>query len=138
MSKYLIEFTRFNASAQVEYSEGYLHSLVFDKGGLSEEHIKSFYLQVPWREIHVKEKWAKVQNVRVSDIPEDLSFERFWEQYDHKLCKKERAKGIWNKMPDAERLKALNYIARYDQWLSAGTIAKRYADTYLNTKLWNN
>lgn len=85
-------------------------------------------------EIQRKSKWMKIVL-----IPESIvTFEMFWQRYDDKLnSSKKRAKQKWDKMKEAERIKAFNFIGRYFASIPQGT-RKKYAETYLNAELWNN
>ena len=84
--------------------------------------------------IHTKDTTAFIE-----EISHDLSFERFWLEYDHKVGKKERVKKKWDAMPDEEKVKALKHIKKYAYFLaSRPTIEKKYPETYLNTAEWNN
>ena len=79
-------------------------------------------------------KWMKIVL-----IPESIvTFEMFWQRYDDKLnSSKKRTKQKWDKMKEAERIKAFNFIGRYFASIPQGT-RKKYAETYLNAELWNN
>lgn len=82
---------------------------------------------------------TKDKTAYVDEISDDLSFERFWEEYAHKVGKKERVKKKWETMPPEERMKALKHIKKYNFFLAQNpSIAKKYPETYLNTAEWNN
>lgn len=82
---------------------------------------------------------TKDQSAYLEEISPDLSFERFWETYDHKVGKKARVKKKWDSMPPEERVKALKHLKKYSYFLAQNpTIAKKYPETYLNAEEWNN
>ena len=85
-------------------------------------------------EMQRQSKWMKIVL-----IPESIvTFEMFWQRYDDKLnSSKKRAKQKWDKMKEAERIKAFNFIGRYFASIPQG-VRKKYAETYLNAELWNN
>lgn len=81
---------------------------------------------------------AKGSTMKVVEVPADLSFEKFWKTYRHKVGKLERAKKLWEALPEAEKVSALNYIPTYDLFLDKTLINKCYPETYLSQKRWNN
>lgn len=139
MSKYLIELTRFNASFLVEYDEeGDLLSIHAKKGEADHKIKKFFWQNAPYHVMGI-EWYKRAENVVVSLVPEDLSFERFWKEYAHKEGKKSRCENKWSKMSDEQRIKALKHIQKYNQFLSQNpSIARKYPETYLNAEAWNN
>lgn len=76
--------------------------------------------------------------LRATVVPADLSFEVFWDAYDHKaysnrkLCLK-----LWNKLSHAERIAVLLDIPKYEnRLLKQPGVAKKYAETYLRSEVW--
>lgn len=140
MSKYLISFPRQKASAVVEYNEkGFLINYTLEPGSFGTEHHMFFSTIFPktFEKLQSMQE-KKIQNVVITTVEDDLSFERFYELYDYKFGKKAKAKLIWDKMPDQERIKAINYIQRYKQFLMTTGTASKYPETYLNQQIWNN
>jgi hypothetical protein len=76
--------------------------------------------------------------VEILQLKEDLSFEAFYNKYNHKVSKKSRAEKIWETMNETERAKAIAYIAKYERYLLDSGVNKKYPETYLNAQLWNN
>ena len=70
-------------------------------------------------------------NVQI--IPDDLSFERFWETYNYKVSKK-KAKSLWEKLSKANKIKALLHLPKYENYLKRKNIEKAYPDTYLRNE----
>lgn len=68
----------------------------------------------------------------------DVTFEAFWEAYEQKT-KKTRSQQLWKKLKDADRIKALEGIRRYNNYLRARNgIAKMNPDTYLHQQRWED
>ncbi|NJB36370.1 hypothetical protein [Croceivirga sp. JEA036] len=68
----------------------------------------------------------------------DTSFATFWTVYDLKQNKL-RAEKLWIKLSEADRIKALAGIRRYNDWLRMHSgIAKCLPDTYLRNKRWED
>jgi hypothetical protein len=76
---------------------------------------------------------------QLKKIEEDLSFESFWERYNHKVGNKKRAERLWNQLSKKEKAKAMAFLKRYESYLNQNPgIAKLYPETYLNQQRWNN
>jgi hypothetical protein len=76
---------------------------------------------------------------KMIEVQTDLSFERFWEEYNYKVGKKPRAKNLWEAMDDADRARALAYIKRYNQYLSQHPGQDRqHPTTFLSYRQWDN
>lgn len=85
------------------------------------------------------EAFMKGSSAVITPIKEDLSFDRFWIEYDNKVGNKKRAEKLWTELSEQNKLLALKYIKRYDSLLKIQNgIAKLYPETYLNQKRWNN
>ncbi|MDR3168334.1 MAG: hypothetical protein LBU27_00800 [Candidatus Peribacteria bacterium] len=77
-------------------------------------------------------------NTEIIESKEEITFSAFWNKYDDKLSSsKKKTEAKWNKMSEGEQAKAYNHIPRYFCTLVGG-IRKKYAETYLNSELWNN
>lgn len=139
MSKYVIKFVRFQASAIVEYDDaGYLIQVQLEPGSFQETHIKSFFLKTPWKEIHL-DMWRNTENVTVDQFLGDISFDAFYNAYAHKVSKRSRAEAIWKQLPDPEKVKAIAFISHYNNFLiQSPGINKLYPETYLTQQRWNN
>lgn len=141
--KYLLSSKKNGDLALFEYSESnILKSIVILNDGLQENQVKFLLASCVKKDdlsmllglIYTKDTTAFIEEISI-----DLSFERFWLEYDHKVGKKERVKKKWEAMPDEEKAKALKHIKKYNFFLAQNpTIAKKYPETYLNTAEWNN
>jgi predicted transcriptional regulator len=63
----------------------------------------------------------------------DLTFKRFWDEYDYKEDRKQ-AEDYWKKMPDNEKSKAIGAIKRYKFACKAKSREMIYAIRYLRNK----
>lgn len=138
--KFLMFFKRHNASALLEYNDlGYLVNYELTPGSFEKAQY-DFLLQKLPRTIAQLEAFRtwKLQNVRITTVQADLSFDAFYNAYAHKVSKRSASDNIWKKMPDAERAKAISYIPTYDTYLRESRVNKKYPETYLNSEMWNN
>jgi hypothetical protein len=124
---------------------GYIEFIFNDPGLLDKmenhadlsEKQQIFLLKNMPREISELEK-LKTANVTITEVKQEITFDMFWIRYDDKLnSSKKRTERKWQKMNDADRVRAFYFIPRYFSNIPAGT-RKKYAETYLNDELWNN
>lgn len=75
---------------------------------------------------------------KLTEVTLNITFEMFWNRYDDKvLSSRRKTEARWNRMTKADQIKAFNFINRYEQNIPTGT-RKKYAETYLNSEIWNN
>jgi hypothetical protein len=87
-----------------------------------------------WKDEMLKEN--KLETVEESD-DDHVPFDDFWVKYDDCIrSSRKRAMAKWAKMSISQRKKAYNFIDRYNK--SRGFAEKKYAETYLNSEVWNN
>lgn len=85
------------------------------------------------------ETMCKEPNSKIKIVPEDLSFERFWNEYDCKVGKRVMTENTWKRMNKREKVDALNGIKAYNFYLAKNQgISKAYPSTYLNQRYWEN
>lgn len=82
-------------------------------------------------------KSYKSQKFEIKKIPTDLSFERIWNEYGLKR-KKQLALKKWQKMTEAQKVKALLHIPKYNNELKLSGTAKAHLLTYLNQEYYND
>ena len=84
-------------------------------------------------------KYGEIQNVKVSKVEEDLSFDNFWKVYNYKVGNKKRAERLWQRLTDDQKAKAITHLKSYESFLIMNPgLAKLYPETYLNQERWNN
>jgi len=82
---------------------------------------------------------AKQNKMELVEVPLDLSFENFWNSYNHKIGNKDRSRKLWEKLSDADKVRSLVVIPRYDTYLKAKNgIEKLYPETFLNQRRFEN
>ncbi len=80
----------------------------------------------------------KKSNARIQEIKFQPTFDDFWMKYDDRTTSsRKRALTKWDRMSRTDQSRAYKYIDRYFQQIPSGT-RKKYAETYLNSELWNN
>lgn len=97
------------------------------------KNIDAVFLLIDLRAYCIKHK------LNLVTIVGDLSFDSFWNTYNHKVGNKPRAKTLWDKLPVGERTLAIEYITRYNSFLTTQNgISKAYPETYLAQQRWHN
>lgn len=81
------------------------------------------------------ERTAKANYWKLFKLSERVSFEDFWEAYNHKVDKK-RAQDKWKKLKPADQLKAYRYIGKYLSELRTTGVAQLYPKTYIQNRVW--
>jgi hypothetical protein len=130
MTRYLITSTTTGNEIDVTYDASGQAIAVLMNGTLTrDQHIKawsSFPLFL--EDMHNMVKQFKT--LTIQEVMPDISFERFYKAYNLLLDRK-RAEAIWNKMTDANKMKAIMCIAEYDKYLARTGVSKAYPKTFL-------
>lgn len=80
-----------------------------------------------------------MDNRKLIEVVEIVTFQMFWDAYNYKtLSHKIKTERAWNKLSDADQIKAFQFILKYNKEIGKTGIAKMHAQTYLNSYLWNN
>lgn len=133
-----MDFKQSEGKVILEYNDhGYIVEYKLE-GSFTEDQYKFFFDRFPFTS-HRLEEWKKLGSGRISvnEIEPDLSFQRFWDEYDNKIGARARVQKKWELLPDSDKISALKYIAIYDMVLlkNQGT-SKAYPETYLNQRRW--
>jgi hypothetical protein len=83
-------------------------------------------------------KTLEIPNVTMQLVPEDLTFERFWEEYGFKMGNKAKTERQYNELKEEEKVAIFKAIPKYLYWLSCGTVAQAMPSTWLNQRRWEN
>ena len=139
MPKYLIEFTRFDASIIAEYdNQGRLLTAIVKYGSMEQKRVDFLWSTFPVRSSRI-EDYKTLPNVKVSEVATDLSFDCFWTTYKNKVGNKKRSERLWSMLSEQDKIKALKHITQYDQHLlQSPGIVKKYPETYLAQTPWEN
>ena len=76
---------------------------------------------------------------KVDELPENLTFQDFWDLFGNKVGKKAKAEQLWKLLPEAEKREAIIGIKRYKNWLIQNpNVQMLYPETFLSQKRWEN
>jgi len=139
MKKYSLTSTHFEGEVIFEFTDdGTLAHYDSRGANLTAKQLSWISQSMPHHLAHIKNLIVKSKSAKITEIKEEITFDRFWNRYNYKdRSSKKRALQKWNRMSLTERKKAYDFIGRYEMTLKAG-IDRKYAETYLNAELWNN
>lgn len=142
MSKYIViahDDEGNEISMTFEYDNGMFNFLKsWTVSGKWENHFWRWVWTKPPLTQEVLIEWKHPMIREIKEVPEDLTFARFWDLYDYKVGDKKKAEKAWNNAPDADKIAALAGIPKYKYWLSCCTTAQAHAVTYLNQRRYEN
>jgi len=140
MEKYTITIKKnTTATALVGYEEGVCMLVQITTPGLKPEQTGWILKTIPPFEGDLPVLELAMPFIRVEHVPQDLTFNAFWETYGYKVGKRERAAKLWAALDDAQRAKCIRSIPKYNQWLSTKFNMERlYPETYLSQKRYDN
>ncbi|HCY83153.1 MAG TPA: hypothetical protein DHV22_16900, partial [Xanthomarina gelatinilytica] len=95
--------------------------------------VKGFF---PYTEKQIK-GWVSIKNFKIEVGKPDLSFDTFWEAYNHKV-KKAMSEKSWKRLSQKDQMQAIEHIVVYDKYLHRKHIAKAAPSTYLNQRYWED
>jgi hypothetical protein len=138
MQTLLLTSTEFTGEVEFRYCpEGYL--LYFENRAELDPHQRAWLLaNLPGHVNALHKIKDKSKTLTLTQVKKEITFDDFWHRYDHKaVSSKKKALAAWNRLSKANQLKAHWYIGRYFNSIPQG-VAKKYAETYLNSEMWNN
>lgn len=133
--RYRVEFRTKQGSALLTYRSGLLVAASID-GEFTPQQLTWLWGWFPLEEEAAS--GYKNDAVRISLVPPDLSFDKFWNDYDYKVGKKERAARLWEALSDTDKALCLVAIRRYKNWLRMKSIEQTYPETFLAQRRFEN
>lgn len=113
MRKFILTSPKFTGQATFGYDENghlvFYHNEIPDKAVII--WMKRF---LPLDEVELTTFKIKV-HASVTEIPEDLTFDRFWNAYDKKINKK-RTEPLFERLADAEKMQVIMCIKDYKDY----------------------
>ena len=77
------------------------------------------------------------QNVTIKYEDLDISFDGFYDTYDHRTrSSRIRSEKAWNKLSVADKVEAIEYIPIYNDLCAKDGTARKYAENYIQDKVW--
>jgi hypothetical protein len=138
MKRFLISSPQFTGDAEIIYDAAdRLIRIDVSATNMPCNMVDKFKEKIPSNVIAITTVFAGTA-ATVVEAALQISFEQFWKEYNHKV-KKIRAKEAWDKLSEADQVKAFYGIAAYDKFLKkGGWRSKVDADRYLKERYFEN
>ncbi|MDY0102804.1 MAG: hypothetical protein RBS07_07670 [Lentimicrobium sp.] len=138
MVRYSLTSAAFEGEVIFTFNDsGLLESFDTSGASLSEKQQVFILKELPRELCEVKRVLGGSVSARLTEIKQEVTFEMFWNRYNDKRASRKKTEMKWDRMKSAERLRAYNFIARYENSIENWR-GKMYATRYLNEELWNN
>lgn len=136
--KYILTSDHFTGEVTFEYNlKGFLKVVkVGEVKGMSKSIFDWLWANLPTSTQMIEEYKKTAGNFKISEVPVDLSFERFWSEYNNKVGKKKMTENAWNKLSQKDKIAALLYIEKLRRTKRQDGTQMPYPSTYLNQKYW--
>lgn len=134
--KYIVKSELFTGEVVYEYNlNGFLINFSLNISNTTTKVAMFFYSKIPYN-LDLMQIWINnSKDLKVEEIPADVSFDRFWEEYG-KHGTKSVAKKKYEKLKPLEQLAALLHLPHERDKKKKDGTAMPYAETYLNQKRW--
>ncbi|MGV0854625.1 hypothetical protein ACTS95_08085 [Empedobacter brevis] len=134
--KYIVTSDLFKGEVIYEYNlNGWLISFQNNAKDTVVGIAKFFYKNLPYTLDMMQEWLEKAKSFKVEEVPADISFDRFWEEYG-KHGTKSVAKKKYEKLKPIEQLSAFLHLPKERDKKKLDGTAMPYAETYINQKRW--
>lgn len=136
--KYILTSDHFTGEVTFEYNlKGFLKAVkVGEVKGMSKSIFDWLWANLPTSTQMMEEYKKTAGNFKISEVPVDLSFERFWNEYNNKVGKKKMTENAWNKLSQKDKIAALLYIEKLRRTKRQDGTQMPYPSTYINQKYW--
>jgi hypothetical protein len=139
MNKYTITSVKFEGCVTVGYKEKVLGFVDCSNAAVTEEQQKFLVQNVPLEEEALQRFINSYKTLSCAFIPEDLSFERFWNEYKNKVGNTKRAKKLWSELSEADKIKVFEAIPKYRSYLQRNpNLTMLYPETFLFQRRFEN
>jgi hypothetical protein len=135
MRKYIVTTPAVTGDLTFEYDATGILVSFHNNAELKEEHCKWLYRHFPFVDDELPHTFPKSKITEVTD----LTFERFWREYDMKVGNKTRTEKLWNALPEADRMQVFERLPKYRRHLKLHQgIMQAYPETFLSQRRWEN
>lgn len=133
MKKYLLTSDSFDGNVVLGYQENDLLTLYSNDSEMTEPQRIWLLKNLPCHLSQVQHLAKQIKG-KLEEMPEDISFNSFWSAYKKKINLK-RCTPLFEKLSDADKLRAINAIKPYDAYLTRTKFrGKADPDTYLRNR----
>lgn len=134
--KYTLTSAKFTGKLVFGYTDGLL--TYFENGAEMQETGYRWILDHFPINPEILKKMADAIPGKMEVVPDDLSFEAFWNAYGKK-ANRHRCEPLWKKLSEADRIECLSSIKPYDNYLKRVNYrAKLDPENYLKKEAFRN
>ena len=113
MKKYILTSPKFKGQVTYGYNDD--GDIIFYNNEIADPVVVKWMKRfMPIDSAELERFRAKV-HATITEVPEDLTFDRFWNQYDKKINRK-RAEPLFEKLNDAEKMQTIMRIKAYQEY----------------------
>ena len=115
MKKFILTSPKFTGEVIFGYNE--TDRLVYyeNTSAMTEQQLDWLLGHLPHASSWINSIIKNANGTRIVEVPEDLTFERFWNSYDKKINRK-RAEPLFEKLNDAAKMQAIVRIKTYQEY----------------------
>ncbi len=133
MKKYVLTSQSFEGQVMFWFNEEGLMIFYHNESEMNKAQQEWLLANLPLTVDMIALVTAKIKG-SLEQLPEDISFDTFWDLYAKKL-NRIRAEKLYNKLNEGDKLKAINSIKHYDNYLQRNSWrSKADPDTYLRNQ----
>jgi hypothetical protein len=134
MKKYVLTSPRFIGAVTFGFNEDNKLVFYFNESLMTAEQVTWLLGKMPHNDDQLNQLKTIIQGT-IEEIPADLSFDCFWDTYGQKINKK-RCLPMYNKLSEANKLKAISNIKAYDAFCDRTGRYKADPENYLNKEYY--
>lgn len=135
---YTITCPKFAGAVKIIFADGYCQSYNSSEAVLTDKQKLYFTDKLSLTEEAFLNTLGQAGIFTIVGEKEALTFDMFWNKYNEKAhSSKKKTQAKWQRMSKEQQIKAYMHIPAYFKNIPNG-IAKKYAETYLNSEIWNN
>lgn len=139
MRRFVLTSDAFTGEVEFIFNDsGLLESFTTAAAQLSERQQVFILKELPRELSEIKKVISNSVSAKLTEVNNDITFDQFWKRYDPPALSKKKKKALprWNRMSQSERNKAYYFIPKYESRMRGE--GKMYAETYLNSEIWND
>jgi len=137
MKSFILTHEKIDGEIEVQYDDRGALCLLELRCELDTEQYGKWIGLIPWIETALAV--VKAAKFVVKEIPEDLSFERFWKVWCGAKRNRSRAEKIWKRLSKADKVKVFAVIPAYKRFCTQNNWKNdKYPDTWLNDRCFDD
>jgi hypothetical protein len=138
MKKYIVTSTQFMGELVFGYHNDQLVYMDISQAADNSTLVKYIYDRLPIQINGLHYMVRQSKTFKVIEVPEDISFDNFWNKYAYKVGNKTKCQKLFNALPDEKKALAISKILAYRKYVENTGIAMVYPERYLSQERYEN